>query len=58
MIHRLVPLSRKPPPGSVSARVIMPVGFEPKSGSVSPKHPIASPAAIFGSQRSFCASDP
>jgi hypothetical protein len=36
----------------------MPVGFEPKSGSVSPKQPMSSPFAMPGSQRSFCASEP
>ena len=40
------------------ARVCMPAGFDPKPGSVSPKHPIASPDCIFGSQRSFCSADP
>jgi hypothetical protein len=33
-------------------------GSLPASGSVSPKQPITSPAAIGSSQRSFCASDP
>jgi hypothetical protein len=36
----------------------MPDGLEPKSGSVRPKQPIASPAAIRGSQLSFCSSLP
>ena len=36
----------------------MPPGLEPKSGSVSPKQPIASPAAIRGSQVCFCSSLP
>ena len=36
----------------------MPAGLEPKSGSVSPKQPIASPAAIRGSQACFCSSLP
>jgi hypothetical protein len=36
----------------------MPPGFEPKSGSVSPKQPIASPAASLGSHFRFCASVP
>ena len=35
-----------------------PPGSEPASGSVSPKQPIASPAAIAGSQRCFCSSEP
>ena len=36
----------------------MPPGLDPKSGSVSPKQPIASPAAIRGSHSSFCSSLP
>ncbi len=36
----------------------IPPGSEPKSGSVSPKQPIASPVAIRGSQVSFCSSEP
>ena len=36
----------------------MPPGSEPKSGSVRPKQPIASPVAIRGSQASFCSSEP
>ena len=33
-------------------------GSLPASGSVSPKQPITSPAAIAGSQRSLCSSEP
>jgi len=33
-------------------------GSDPESGSVSPKQPIASPAASLGSQASLCPSDP
>ena len=40
------------------ARVRMPLGFEPKSGSVRPKHPIFSPLAMVGSHFSFCSSLP
>jgi hypothetical protein len=40
------------------ARVRMEPGSEPASDSVRPKQPIASPACIAGSQRSFCSSDP
>ncbi len=40
------------------ARVRIPAGFEPKSGSVNPKQPIASPAAIAGSHSCFCSCDP
>ena len=36
----------------------MPPGSEPWSGSVSPKQPMALPAAISGSQRRFCSSLP
>jgi hypothetical protein len=36
--------------------VHIPAGFEPKSGSVRPKQPITSPAAIGGSQRHHCSS--
>ena len=43
---------------SCRARVRMPPGLEPKSGSVSPKQPIASPVAIRGSHSSFWASEP
>ena len=38
--------------------VYTPPGFDPKSGSVSPKHPIASPAARRGSHSCFCSSEP
>ena len=40
------------------ARVRIPAGLEPASGSVRPKQPIVVPAAIPGSQRSFCSSLP
>ena len=40
------------------ARVRMPPGLEPKSGSVRPKQPIASPVASLGSQWRFCSSEP
>src|SRR5690349_12244542 len=57
VIQRLVPDSLYPPVVRVAV-VRMPVGFEPKSGSVRPKQPIARPAAISGSQRCFCSSEP
>ncbi len=57
VIHCLAPLSTQPSP-SRRAVVRMPPGLEPKSGSVSPKQPTASPAAKAGSQRSFWASEP
>ncbi len=57
VIHIFVPLSTQSDP-SRRARVRMPPGSDPKSGSVSPKQPIASPAAIRGSHSCFCSSDP
>ena len=42
VIHILLPVSTQSVP-SRRARVRMPPGFDPKSGSVSPKQPIASP---------------
>ena len=57
VIHILVPLSTQSPP-SRRALVRMPAGLEPKSGSVRPKQPITSPAAMGGSQRRFCSSEP
>ena len=40
------------------ATVRIPAGFDPQSGSVSPKHPMISPRAIEGRYWSFCASEP
>ncbi len=57
MIHIFEPLRRQRLP-SRTARVRMPDGLEPKSGSVRPKQPMASPVARRGSQWSFCASEP
>ena len=57
VIHILPPLRIQSEP-SRRAWVRMPPGFEPKSGSVSPKQPIASPAAILGSHSRFCSSLP
>jgi hypothetical protein len=57
VIHILVPLSTQSPP-SRRALVRIPAGLEPKSGSVRPKQPITSPAAMAGSQRRFCSSEP
>src|SRR5437867_1297611 len=50
VIHRFVPDRTQPEP-SRRARVSMPPGSEPWSGSVSPKQPITRPAAIPGRQR-------
>ena len=57
VIQRLVPFRIQSRP-SLRARVCMPAGLEPKSGSVNPKHPITSPLAMAGSHRCFCSSDP
>ena len=57
MIHILVPFSTQSSPSGL-ARVRIAAGLEPKSGSVRPKQPIASPAAIRGSQVVFCSSLP
>ena len=48
----------KNPPSTERARVVMPPGSEPKSGSVRPKQPMASPVASRGSHACFCASVP
>ena len=48
VIHILAPLSTQLRPGAPCAVVIMPAGLDPKSGSVSPKQPMISPAAIAG----------
>ncbi len=57
VIHCLAPFEIQPSP-SRRAVVRMPPGLEPKSGSVSPKQPIASPEASAGIQRSRCAGEP
>ena len=57
VIHILVPDRTQPSPFCL-ARVAMLDGSLPWSGSVSPKQPIASPAAIRGSHSCFCSSDP
>ena len=57
MIHIFEPFSTQSPPSRL-ADVRMWFGSLPKSASVSPKHPITSPVAIFGSQRCFCSSVP
>ena len=46
------------PPSITSARVVMPPGEEPWSGSVRPKLPTISPVASFGRKRRFCSSLP
>jgi hypothetical protein len=57
VIHILLPDRTQSSPCR-RARVRMPAGLEPKSGSVSPKQPIASPSAIRGSHSCFCSSEP
>src|SRR5688572_16056696 len=57
VIHILVPLMIQSDP-SFRAPVRMDAGSDPESGSVKPKQPMMSPAAIPGSQVSFCSSDP
>jgi hypothetical protein len=57
VIHCLAPLSTQPSP-SRRAVVRMAPGLEPKSGSVKPKQPIASPEPRRGIHLSFCACEP
>ena len=57
MIHALAPFRTNESP-SFLATVRIPPGFEPKSGSVSPKQPIASAFASFGIHRSLCSFEP
>src|SRR6185437_10305879 len=57
VIHVFSPLITQQEP-CLTARVSIPAGFEPKPGSVKPKHPSASPVCSFGSQRCFCSSLP
>ena len=57
VIHILVPSSAHPPE-TRRARVCIAPGSLPAFGSVRPKHPIFSPAAIAGSQALRCSSLP
>ena len=57
VIHIFVPFSTQSSP-SRRARVRMLAGSLPESGSVSPKQPITSPAAMRGSHSCFCSSEP
>ena len=57
VIHIFVPLSTQSSP-SRTATVRIDAGSEPESGSVRPKQPISSPAAIPGSHCAFCCSEP
>ncbi len=56
-IHRFAPSITQSSP-SRTAVVTMLAGSLPAVGSVSPKQPIRSPAAMPGSQRCFCSSEP
>src|SRR5439155_5732258 len=57
VIHILVPDRTQSSPSRL-AHVRMDPGSDPESGSVNPKHPITSPAAIRGSHSCFCSSEP
>ena len=57
VIQDLDPVSRQPPSAG-TARVFIPPGSEPWSGSVSPKQPTHSPVASRGRNFSRCASVP
>ena len=57
VIHILEPLRTQSSP-SLTARVSIPPGLDPKSGSVRPKQPIDSPVASFGSHSLRCSSEP
>ena len=57
VIHIFSPLSMYSSP-DLRAVVVMPPGFDPKPGSVSPKQPSFSPVARAGSQVFFCSSEP
>ena len=57
VIHIFAPFRIQSAPSRFAWVRIAP-GSEPASGSVRPKHPIASPRCIAGSQRSFCSSEP
>jgi hypothetical protein len=57
VIQVFSPVITQSPP-SFFAEVSIPAGFDPKPGSVNPKHPTASPDRSLGSQFFFCSSDP
>ena len=56
-IQRLEPSITQPSPSRLAV-VSIPAGSLPPLGSVSAKQPISSPAAMPGSQRCFCSSEP
>ncbi len=57
VIQAFAPFRTKPLP-SFFAVVRIPAGFDPKSGSVRPKQPMASAFASFGIHLSFCSFEP
>ncbi len=57
VIHIFDPLSTQSSPSRL-AKVRIDPGSLPESGSVRPKQPMRSPAAIRGSHSCFCSSDP
>src|ERR1700758_4457870 len=57
VIHILRPLRIQSDP-SRRARVVIDAGSDPASGSVSPKQPTSSPAAMPGNHCFFCSSEP
>ena len=57
VIHILRPLRIQSDP-SRRARVVIDAGSDPASGSVSPKQPSSSPAAMPGNHCCFCSSEP
>ena len=57
VIHILFPLIIQSSP-SFLHRVAIPPGFDPKFGSVRPKHPILVPLPKPDNHLSFCSSDP
>ena len=58
VIHILRPVEHPVGAVALGRGCVMPAGSEPWSGSVSPKQPITSPAAIRGSHCCFCSSEP
>ena len=57
VIHIFAPFRTQSDPSRL-AFVFIDDGSLPESGSVRPKQPMSSPAAMPGSQRSFCSSEP
>ena len=57
VIHIFVPFNIYPP-STFFALVCMPLGLDPKSGSVKPKHPIALAEVNKGNHLFFCSSLP